>query len=110
MATPFTMRDTPREGIVTVALTGDVDLAIVDTLRDHVRALSESAATTGVVIDLAGVTFLDSSGIGVLIGCRKTVLGAGHTFQVINAQGTVAYVLDLTGVSELFAAEAPPTT
>ena len=98
---------TLRTGIVTAAITGDIDLAAVPELRDHVAALLAEDAVTGIVLDLSEVTFLDSSGIGALIGCLRTANENDKSLRVENPRGLVRDVLDLTNVMPLLSGQAP---
>jgi anti-sigma B factor antagonist len=91
-----------------VALSGEIDLAAGPAVRDHVIRLldagtAETAGITEIVIDLSGVTFLDSSGIGMLLTCRNLAIAAGKTFRAINARDRVAAVLAITGVGGILA-------
>jgi hypothetical protein len=44
------------------------------------------------------VTFLDSTGIAVLVIAHRRAVSSGHTLTVVNAQGGLRRVLDITGV------------
>jgi anti-sigma B factor antagonist len=102
VAVPFTIAESQHDGLIELALSGEIDLASVPAIRDRVSArLADSDA--GIVIDLTEVTFIDSSGIGALITCQRMATAAARTYRVVNAQGRVADVLDLTGVMQLLA-------
>jgi anti-sigma B factor antagonist len=81
-----------------VAVTGDVDLASVPPLDAAIEAAVQARDVEAVVVDLGGVTFLDSSGIGVLLRGRR--LADEHTlrYRVVGAEGLVLTVLEMTGV------------
>ena len=105
----FTLRESQSDGVVQLRLGGELDLAAKPAVNDLVSRRLADAAITRLVIDLTDVTFIDSSGIGTLIGCRNLADRAGKTLQVIGAHGRVARVLDLTGVGELLrGASTPP--
>jgi anti-sigma B factor antagonist len=101
VAVPFAISESIEDGHVAIALTGEVDLATVGAIRDRVDAHLKSTEISGFVVDLEAVTFLDSSGIGVLIGCRRQALEAGRSFRVIHIVGRAKEVLDMTGVTAL---------
>ncbi|HEY1484488.1 MAG TPA: STAS domain-containing protein [Micromonosporaceae bacterium] len=88
-------------GIVTIEAVGDIDLAAVTTLREQVDALLATEAVTGIVLDLAGVHFLDSSGIGALVGSLRAAQERGRSLRVVHANGLVRDVLELTNVLPL---------
>ncbi len=88
-------------GYVRLALAGEIDLSSVDGLRKAQGEALAGAATGrlhGVVVDLDRVTFLDSTGIGALVGGFREASAAGLTYRLENPRGTVARVLDVTGV------------
>jgi anti-sigma B factor antagonist len=88
-------------GTVTIEAVGDIDLSAVATLREQVDALVAAEAVTGIVIDLAGVHFLDSSGIGALVGSLRAAQEHGRSLRVVHATGLVRDVLELTNVLPL---------
>ena len=80
--------------------TGELDINARDDLYD---AIDEALASGGgLVLDLAGVTFLDSEALGAMIEGYNVAGACGATFRVINARGLVARVLDVSGAQELF--------
>jgi anti-anti-sigma factor len=85
--------------VVTFRLRGEVDLHAADLLLDQVLAVPEGCVR--VVLDLAGVTFLDSSGIAFLVRARRLHHGAGRELAVVGVQGQPAKVLELTGLDDL---------
>lgn len=108
MTTPFSfVESVDRDGLVHITMSGDVDLAAAPIVREQVRRHLSDGAATGVVMDLAAVSFLDSSGIGALVGCRHDATAAGKIFQAVNAEGKVKAVLDITGVAELLSQGLP---
>ena len=90
--------DSRREGSrVTLSVHGEVDVSCADVLRDAIdRALSADA--TGVVCDLADVPYIDSTGIGVLVGAAHRAHDKGVGLSVSHPQHNVARVLGLLGV------------
>ncbi len=106
----FTLRESQSDGVAHLHLGGELDLAAKPAVNELVRRRLADAAITRLVIDLSGVTFIDSSGIGTLIGCRNLAERAGKVLQAIGAQGRVARVLELTGVGDLLGGDAstPP--
>jgi anti-anti-sigma factor len=81
---------------VVVAVAGEVDMATAPELRTCLDALEGR-----VVVDLAEVTFLDSSGMGALVVARKRLLDLGGDLVVRAPQPHVRHVLEVTGLTEL---------
>ena len=83
-----------------VSVAGEIDAGTECALRDVLTSVL-ARREPQVVVDLAGVAFLTSSGIGVLMGARKVLAAAGGSLMLASPRGEVAQILSLTGVSEL---------
>ena len=86
-----------------VAVAGDLDVASAAGFVEAVAA--EFQASDSMVLDLAGVTFLDSTGLGALIELRNGAVGRGGRFSVRNPSSAVERVLSLVGMSDYFQAD-----
>lgn len=86
-----------------VAVRGELDLASVDQMRSALAsALAECPAE--VVVDLSGATFVDSSGLGVIVGAegRRDASGAGQRRVVVRgASHAVRRVFEVAGLESL---------
>ena len=89
------------DATVVVLVVGEVDLATSPQLRECLMALDGV-----VVVDLRGVTFLDSSGLNALIGGKKHLTGQGGTLRLQGAQPHVRHVFDVMGMTEWFELES----
>jgi anti-anti-sigma factor len=85
-------------GVTRLELCGEMDIAVVGIVSEAIRQALGDATTTELVVDVAAVTFLDSTGIGALMTGHKSAQARGAAFRVINAHGSVDRVLRLTGV------------
>ena len=87
-----------------VVLGGEVDIAAVPCLR---RALSEQVkAGRHTTVDLAGVTFMDGSGISVLVSAHKAAEKAGLVLRLVNADHRpLTRLLAVTGVDRVLRIE-----
>jgi anti-sigma B factor antagonist len=95
----FTVTTAEEEGRVRVALAGDCDLAVCAQAD---AALQEAVGRAQVVlVDVAALDFLDSSGLHCLVTAHHAARARGGRLYVVNAAGAVAAVLDLTGVAGL---------
>jgi len=95
----FEARTSTEPGRLVVALAGECDLAGRDELAAVLLAAVDR--TSVVFVDLAGLTFIDSSGVHGLVTAYHAARQTGGRLYVINAGGTVAEVLDLTGIGDL---------
>lgn len=84
-----------------VSVRGEVDLATAPELESCLqRAFGD--APTGVVLDLEGLTFIDSSGLRVLVARAKEARTRDASLTLRNVPRHAQRVLDLTGLSEWF--------
>lgn len=84
---------------VVVEVGGEIDLHSAPRLREELgRAGAVSSPPPRVVVDLAGVSFIDSTGIGVLVGALKRAREAGGELAFCNAQSRVQRVFEITGL------------
>ena len=86
---------------VVVAPSGEIDLASAEQLRRGLVA-GESEAGTSMVIDLRGVGFIDSTGIGELVGCQRRCRDAGVALAFVVPDGTMRKILHVTGMDAVF--------
>lgn len=81
-----------------VLVTGEVDVSNADELRGALDSALCGAADE-LTVDLAEVPYIDSTGIGVLVGAAHRASEAGKKLVVANPQKNVARVLGLLGVA-----------
>ena len=86
-----------KVGKTLVTVVGEVDVSNAGELREAVDSALE-AAPAEVSVDLAEVSYIDSTGIGVLVGAATRAQEAGVTFSVAHPQANVKRVLGLLGV------------
>ena len=83
-----------------VAPIGELDLASVPRLRQEVMALLNGEGRD-VVLDLGGVDFIDSVGLGGVVAVAKRVRGAGRRFSVARPDPRVWEVFTLVGLDRI---------
>ncbi|MCI1933930.1 MAG: STAS domain-containing protein [Atopobiaceae bacterium] len=88
-----------KKGKVCVRVSGEVDVSNADQLRD---ALGEELKQSPkeVEVDISGVPYIDSTGIGVLVGGAHHAQELNIKFAVSHPQRNVARVLSLLGVAD----------
>ncbi len=97
----FEVREERRDGVPVVRVRGEVDVATAPALRESLDGAVDGGPGT-VVVDLSEVTFIDSTGLGVLIGARKRCVDSGRAFRVVVADPRILKVFQITGLDELF--------
>ncbi len=94
-----TVRTVDRTAVVTVA--GEIDVYTSPLLQERlVEVLREGLSS--IVLDLSAVTFLDSTGLGVLITGLKRCRSADGDLVLVTAQPNVLKVLEITGLNDVF--------
>ena len=91
------------DGTATVTVHGEIDFANCDELADCVRQAVHEWSPPAVRIDLAQAAFIDTTGLGALIEGYKEATATGARFTVVNPTLAFRRVLDITGLSEIFA-------
>lgn len=98
-----TRRESDR-AILTVA--GDLDLATVPQLREAALAALGSADCRTLVLDLDGLTFLDSTGLGCCIELRNRAEEMDLRFELVRVPPSAARTIAISGLSALFELDA----
>ncbi|MCW2840149.1 MAG: anti-anti-sigma factor [Aeromicrobium sp.] len=83
-----------------LSIAGEIDMASADALRDQVAALDVAEGI--LVLDLAGVGFVDSSGLGALLGVKKQQEAAGGRLVLTRVSPAVARLLEITKLDRVF--------
>lgn len=84
---------------VVLSLTGELDMAHAPLLQEAVEA-PEMSDTKTVVLDLQGLTFLDSTGLRIILASREQCWRRGQEFAVTPGSQQVQRLLSVTGVGE----------
>ena len=90
------------EQVPVVRAVGEIDLATASVLRDALAALHSD--TEMVIVDLTEVTFLDSTGLSVLIASwkRQRASNLQGGFRLVVTKPVIKRVLDVTGLAQVF--------
>lgn len=90
-----------REGdIHTIALTGELDLANAPRVEDELTRVEASNAVA-IIVDLSGLTFIDSTGIRLLVSAQARSRSDAGRLTLLRGQAPVQRVFELSGVAEL---------
>jgi len=92
------------DGAVVLRLRGELDMASTPRLKEALRAALERRPSM-LAVDLSELGFIDSVGIGALIGAAPRAASAGCSFVLRSPRRSVQRVLRLTGVEQLLAIE-----
>ncbi|MFA5882136.1 MAG: anti-sigma factor antagonist [Eubacteriales bacterium] len=81
-----------------VRVSGELDLLVADEFRQEVDALMEKNCTDNIVLNLGGVRFIDSSGLGGILGRYKKVTMRGGKLAIVTAPVQVKRILEMSGI------------
>lgn len=92
------------DSVVRVTAVGEVDSSSAPLLRSELESALDGGPRE-LVVDLDGVTFLDSAGLSVLAGAHRTASERGVSLRVLASGRAVIRPLQITGLWELLGAE-----
>jgi len=93
------VRTEDRNGLVHVALVGELDLSTVAKVQEELRRI-EAAAPPTLVVDLSKLTFLDSTGLRCIITADERAREAGRRMVIVRGPDPVQRVFAITRLEE----------
>ncbi|GAA2390950.1 hypothetical protein GCM10010420_13670 [Streptomyces glaucosporus] len=94
-------------GRLLLVLVGELDHHSADLVTGEVRSALEAGAAA-VLLDLSGVSFIDSTGVTRLLLAHRTARAAGGRLALIAPSGPVRRLLSLTGIDRVLACHPTP--
>jgi anti-sigma B factor antagonist len=94
--------DETHPPLTIVAVSGEVDVATAPSLRARLVELI-AEGKVNILVDLEGVDFLDSTGLGVLVSTVKRVRSDGGDLSLVCANQHILKVFEITGLTTVFA-------
>jgi anti-sigma B factor antagonist len=90
----------PSEHVVVVEVEGEIDISSSRRFKDAlIRGIGHGAGR--LIIDLAKVTFLDSTALGVIVGGVKEMTAQGGTLDIVCPDGTITGIFETTRLNEI---------
>jgi anti-sigma B factor antagonist len=89
-------------GRTVVEVSGEIDVYTAPRLRETLISLVD-AGNYHLIVDMEGVEFLDSTGLGVLVGGLKRVRAHDGGIDLVCTQGRILRIFRITGLSKVFA-------
>ena len=102
---PLTITSEQVDGITHLRLVGEIDLSSAHLMVDSIDQAVEAGATT-VVLDFAGVTFVNSTGLGAMVAATKRLRSDGGDLVLRQFRGIPASALATTGLDRFFTIES----
>ncbi|HUC04277.1 MAG TPA: STAS domain-containing protein [Acidimicrobiales bacterium] len=97
----FQIHEAEVDGTPVISVQGEIDVATAPQLRECIHGVIANGSRT-VVLDLLGVTFLDSTALGVLVGGLKRCRELGGEFHVVVSDARIRKIFEITGLDKVF--------
>jgi anti-sigma B factor antagonist len=88
-------------GITVVAVGGEIDVYTAPKLRERLISLVEEGSYQ-LIVDMEAVEFLDSTGLGVLVGGLKRVRAQDGWIDLVCTQSRILRIFRITGLNKVF--------
>lgn len=84
-----------------VKIEGEIDAESAKTLRSKIDVEYDELRAKDIVFDFGDVGFMDSSGIGMIIGRHKRAAALGGEIKIFGADKTVRRIIELSGLGKI---------
>ena len=84
-------------GWVVITITGDLDIVSAPRLREEMLDAISNGGTR-LILDLTTTTFIDSTGIGVIVGAHKRLTAQGGALRIATESRAILEPLRITGL------------
>ncbi|MBN4067842.1 MAG: anti-anti-sigma factor [Alkaliphilus sp.] len=90
-----------RETVWCVELVGEIDIYTANKFREMFEELYEKKREN-IEIDAKNLDYIDSTGLGVMIGALKKLRKENKKITIINVKSNIKRVLEITGIDKIF--------
>ena len=98
----FHMESVSAGDCAVLRVAGEIDVYTAPELRERVISLIDDG-TLHVIVDLRNVDFLDSTGLGALVGSLKRLRVRDGSLELVTSGGRIKQVFQITGLTRAFA-------
>lgn len=98
---PMTVTTSSIEPYELISVGGEVDVYTAPKLREAIAAAVD-AGRARLIVDVQNVAFLDSTGLGVLVGALKRVRGEDGSLDIVCTQERILKIFEITGLDKVF--------
>lgn len=88
-------------GVALVTVTGEIDVQSCGLLRDGLLRVVTDENDRCLVVNLSGVSFMDSTGLGVLVGIWRRLAARRGSLALASPSGQVQRILDIAGLTKI---------
>lgn len=90
-----------NKNLVIEFMSTELDHHITNEVRDEIDDILMSKSVKNIIFDFKNIKFMDSSGIGVIIGRYKKVSNEGGKVLVVNVNARVKKIFNLSGMNKI---------
>jgi stage II sporulation protein AA (anti-sigma F factor antagonist) len=90
-----------QRGVLIIRVEGELDMHTVDEFREYADNMVHNARAKFVLFNFKGVSFIDSSGLGAILGRYKKINQVEGELLVSQAQPQVAKIFEVSGLLQL---------
>ncbi|WP_378955645.1 anti-sigma F factor antagonist [Pelosinus sp. sgz500959] len=90
-----------KRGVLIVRVDGELDMHVADEFRQRVDHALSTSGVKNILFNFGTVHFIDSSGIGVILGRYKKICILGGKVLVTNVQPQVLKIFELSGLLKI---------
>lgn len=90
-----------RDNTLIVKILGELDHHGAEQIREKIDAKIKSANSKNLILDLSELKFMDSSGIGIIIGRYKLVTSIGGKLYLVSASKSIDRIIKMCGIEKI---------
>ncbi|HPE94603.1 MAG TPA: anti-sigma factor antagonist [Bacillota bacterium] len=105
MYVSYDVRHSKSGAVLTAAFYGELDHHSATRLRAEIDAVCRRERPSVLELDLGGVDFMDSSGLGLVMGRLKLMRTLGGSLVILNASDDTVRILDMAGIDKFIKIE-----
>jgi stage II sporulation protein AA (anti-sigma F factor antagonist) len=90
------------DGLISAHLAGEMDLDRADEVRDSLAAAAGGPGCRYLRVDVSGLGFIDSYGLGALVSARNSAAAHGVTMTLVAPSPPVRKAVEVTGLADVF--------
>ena len=90
-----------KDGVLTASLSGELDHCLAAAVRERIDEKVYEKRPAALVLDISGVSFMDSSGLGLIMGRYTVCRACGCAFSLCGADERAVKILSLAGLDKV---------
>ncbi|WP_328475741.1 STAS domain-containing protein [Actinoplanes sp. NBC_00393] len=102
-----TFQEDADSGVLSATISGELDLAESDEIRDSLAAAAANTSCRYLLVDVSDVTLIDSYAMGALVSARNSAASVGVTLTLVDPSPPVRKAIEVTGLADVFGLTGP---